>query len=183
MSLLAPIQAGNTEGVKWAKLQRWMRQAVDNAGISYTMSYPLTDIDPSDTEGVKWAKLGAWTQLLAANIVPAGGGGGGLITSAVLTGAAAVNDIVGYYAAPAATTISRVQIAAQTPPVGAALKVTLVDGSGVSLGEIATLDDGASFQETVLGTPLVLAPGEVVRFKITQIGSGTSGGYLTINLL
>lgn len=68
MSLLTPILQGDTEGVKWAKLQRWLRLAADNAGISYTMSYPLSDIQQGDTEGVKWAKLGAWAKLLAENI-------------------------------------------------------------------------------------------------------------------
>lgn len=79
MSLLTDIREGDIEGVKWAKLQRWLRLACDNAGISYSMSYPLTDINPGDTEGVKWAKLGAWMKLLAENIT--GGGGGGNVKS------------------------------------------------------------------------------------------------------
>jgi hypothetical protein len=74
--LLQPILSSDTEGIKWVKLQSWLRLAVDNAGISYSMAYPLSDILSSDTEGVKWAKLGAWMQLLAQNI--SGGGGSGI---------------------------------------------------------------------------------------------------------
>lgn len=84
--LLQPILSSDIEGIRWVKLQSWLRLAVDNAGISYSMSYPLTDILSSDTPGVKWAKLGAWMQLLAQNI--SGGGGGGItqLTSDVTAG-------------------------------------------------------------------------------------------------
>ncbi len=73
MSLLSAILPSDIEGVKWAKLQRIFRQIADNAGISYALGFPLTDIQPSDTEGIKWQKLGAWAKLIADNI---GGGGG-----------------------------------------------------------------------------------------------------------
>lgn len=88
MSLLTPILPSDTEGVKWVKLQSWLQLAVDNAGISYTMSGFLTPILTSDTPGVKWAKLGAWMQLLAGNI--SGGGGTGNVRSG--TAALAQND-------------------------------------------------------------------------------------------
>ena len=77
MSLLSQISALDIEGVKWSKLQRWIRATVDNAGISYALAYPLTDILPGDTEGVKWAKLGAWVKLLADNIGSVSGAPGG----------------------------------------------------------------------------------------------------------
>jgi hypothetical protein len=70
-------------GVKWAKLQRLMREVADNAGITYTLEGMLTNINQSDVEGVKWAKLGAWTRLLADNI--SGGGGSGLLKTATVT--------------------------------------------------------------------------------------------------
>ncbi len=54
MSLYSPILSSDIEGVKWAKLQRLFRQMADNAGISYALGFPLTDIQPSDTEGIKW---------------------------------------------------------------------------------------------------------------------------------
>lgn len=67
MSLSSPIEVSDTEGVKWAKLQRIFRAIADAAGITYSMSGFLTDIEPRETEGVKWAKLGAWAQLIASN--------------------------------------------------------------------------------------------------------------------
>lgn len=77
------ILQSDVPGVKWAKLQRIMREAVDNAGISYTLGDMLTNISESDVEGVKWAKLGAWTRLLADNI--SGGGGTQLLKTATVT--------------------------------------------------------------------------------------------------
>lgn len=185
MSLFTEILVSDISGVKWAKLQRQMRIAVDNAGIAYTMSGFLTDIQPRDTEGVKFAKLGAWTKLLADNIVPSGGGSGGIITSGVMTGTATTvgaESLFGYFKAPAATTITRAQVSAQEAPVGAAINITLVNQLSASWGEIAVLNDGATSGETIFA-PLVLAAGDIVRFKITQVGSGTAGGYITINLL
>lgn len=104
-----------------------------------------------------------------------------LISSMSYFGTATLNDIFGYFKAAAATTISRIQIAAQTVPAGSAINVTLVDAAGVSLGSIGVLADTAAFQETVLGAPLVLAPGDEVRAKLTLV-DGT-GGYLVVNLL
>lgn len=87
MSLSSPILVGDTEGVKFAKLQRLIRLALDNASISYSMSGLLTPILPSDTQGVKWAKLGRWMDELATNI---SGGGTGNVRSGTV--ALAQND-------------------------------------------------------------------------------------------
>lgn len=182
MSLLSPITPFDSEGVKWAKLQRQLRLAADNAGISYTMTFPLTDILPSDSEGIKWTKLGAWTSLLADGITPPAGGSGGVITSVTWVGSAILNEIFGYFRAPAATTFRVAQISAQDIPTGAAIIITMVNGAGVSLGVTATLASGSSFQETNISA-LALAAGGVVRFKFTQIGVTNAGGYITINLL
>ncbi len=93
MSLSSPILTSDTDGVKFAKLQRLVRLALDNASISYTMSGLLTPILPSDTQGVKWAKLGRWMQELATNIT--GGGGGGGVTSIVAGSGISVNAATG----------------------------------------------------------------------------------------
>lgn len=85
------ILQSDVPGVKWAKLQRIMREAVDNAGITYTLEGMLTDINESDVEGVKWAKLGAWSRLLAENI---GGGGGGPAAAGTLTGDTLAANVV-----------------------------------------------------------------------------------------
>jgi hypothetical protein len=63
------------------------------------------------------------------------------------------------------------------------LTITFVDGSGTSLGVTATIPDGQNYAETIFGSPLTLASGDIVRCKITAIGSGTAGGYITVNLM
>lgn len=92
MSLTSPIGISDNDGVKWAKLQRFMQQVLDNAGISYNMSGFLTPIGVSDNDGVKWAKLGAWTQFLAENI--SSGGGGGPAAAGTLTGDTLAANVV-----------------------------------------------------------------------------------------
>ena len=59
------IQPSDSQGIKWTKLQAWVRTACINAGISVT---GLSNISPGDSEGIKWAKLGAWMQALAEGI-------------------------------------------------------------------------------------------------------------------
>lgn len=73
------ISPSESEGTKWMKLQLWVRQACENAGITAGGDDPLlSDISPSDSEGVKWAKLQRWVALLAENI------SGGDVPSATL---------------------------------------------------------------------------------------------------
>ena len=84
MSLLTNTDPSDSNGVKWAKLQLWVRQACDNAHIGYTLGGLLTNIDPTDSEGVKFAKLQRWLRVLADNIT--GGGGTGYTGSAGPTG-------------------------------------------------------------------------------------------------
>lgn len=66
--------------MRYAKLQLFIQNAVDNAGIGYTESGYLKPIALSDSEGLRFAKLGAWLTLLAENI---GTGGGGTASSNV----------------------------------------------------------------------------------------------------
>lgn len=74
--LLINLTGSESEGTKWAVLQRWLKLAVQNASITIPMSDPLlTDINYGDSEGTKWAKLQRWMTLLAENITSGGGGG------------------------------------------------------------------------------------------------------------
>ena len=78
------ISPSESEGTKWMKLQLWVQQACENAGITAGGDDPLlSDISPSDSEGVKWAKLQRWVALLAENI--SGGGGGGTVDLTPIT--------------------------------------------------------------------------------------------------
>ncbi len=96
----------------------------------------------------------------------------------------AVNQVFGFYKAPAAAVVKGVQLAAQKAPAGADVIVSLVDADGIALGRTATLPAGQAFAEVTFGTPLPLLTAAVVRAKVTQIGTGnTPGAYLTANLV
>lgn len=81
------IELDDSTGVRWSKLQLWVRYACDQAGISYTMNGLLSDIQLEDSEGMRFAKLQRWLALLANNISGGGGGGGG---TALKTGTTAL---------------------------------------------------------------------------------------------
>jgi len=95
-------------------------------------------------------------------------------------GTLVLNQIFGYFKAPAAVTITSVQAFAQTAPTGADAIITLVDGAGASLGVVATIPAGTNYFS--VSTSLAVAVGGVVQAKITQIGSTVAGGYVTIAL-
>lgn len=100
------------------------------------------------------------------------------------TGNLSLNQIFGYYVAPAACVVKGVQLFAQKAPAGADVVVTLVDADGNSLSRTATLPAGASTTNVTFGTPLPLLNAATVRAKITQVGTGANpGAYLTANLI
>lgn len=99
------------------------------------------------------------------------------------TGKLSLNQIFGFYRAPAAGVIRGVQLSAQTPPTGSDAVIELVDSDGNLLGRSATLPAGQAYANVNFATPLPVLLGAIVRAKITQIGSGTAGGYLTVNLV
>ncbi len=98
-------------------------------------------------------------------------------------GAAIDETIFGYYKAQGAQEIYGAQIFAQDVPTGAALTLDLVNNAGTEQTKVATLDAGASKQETIFGTPLVLASAAVVQSKIKSIGSANPGQFITVNYL
>lgn len=152
------------------------------------MSDPLLrDLTVYDTEGTRWAVVQRWLKEIAELIYAQGGGGGDFAghdaATATIAGSVALNSTYGFFQASSPTAISRIQISAQTAPVGSNLVITLVDGSGVSLGVTATLNDGLEYQQTVIDPPLALAAADIVRLKVTSVGSTTPGGYLTVNLI
>lgn len=144
----------------------------------------LRDLTVYDSEGTRWAVIQRWLKDINDTIAGGGGGAGGKDFSTMFfVGSAILNNTFGYFKASSTTNWTRAQLACQTPPTGSSIIITVVDASGTSLGVTATIAAGASYQETVFGTPLVLAIGNEVRAKITQIGSSTPGGYITVSLL
>lgn len=81
------INASDTEGTKWVKLQAWVKQACINAGIAVTgLTDPLlSDINGGESEGIKWAKLQRWIKLLAENVSGGGGSGGPTVYTVTYT--------------------------------------------------------------------------------------------------
>lgn len=145
--LLRNLTVYDTEGTRWAVVQRWLKDIVDtiNAG------------NP-DTKGRDF-------------------------TTMVFMGSAILDNVFGYFKCSTTTKWTRAQLFCQTPPTGSAIIVTFVDDAGVSLGVTATVADGQDRQETIFGSTLTLSPGDIVRCKITQIGSTAPGGYITVNLM
>ncbi len=89
----SPIETYNSEGQRFSKLQIFIKNAVDNAGIGYTQSGYLKPINLYDSEGLRFAKLGAWLTLLADNIAGGGGGAGVSGVDATLTSTADLTAI------------------------------------------------------------------------------------------
>lgn len=102
----------------------------------------------------------------------------------IFIGNLALNQVFGFYKAPAACAVRGVQLAVQKAPVGADVIIELVDSAGVSLARTATLPAGETWKEITFVTPLPLLNAAIVRARCTQIGAGnTPGAYLTCNLI
>lgn len=89
----------------------------------------------------------------------------------------------GYFKAQSACRVLGAQLFAQEAPVGAAVTIDLINGAGAEQTKIATLADGAAYQETTYGAALVLAAGDVIRAKVKSTGVATPGQFLTCNLV
>lgn len=79
--LLSTVELDDSTGMRYAKLQRWLRSTADNAGIGYTIGGLLSNIELDDSEGMRFAKLQRWLTVIASGI--GGGGGSGINYSAV----------------------------------------------------------------------------------------------------
>jgi len=91
--------------------------------------------------------------------------------------------LFGYYKVKHAGKILGAQLFAQTAPTGADVTVDLIDAGEAELSKVSTLSAGEAAEETIFGSPLNVALGDVIRAKIKTVGSGNKGGYLTMNLI
>lgn len=62
---LTDVDPADSNGVKWAKVGAWVKQACVNRGKLPGSGPYLTDILPTDSEGVKWAKLQRWFKVMS----------------------------------------------------------------------------------------------------------------------
>lgn len=97
-----------------------------------------------------------------------------------LDGTLVLNTIFGYFSPAVACTLEDAQIYCQRGPTGADLQITLVDGSGVSLGVILAVPAGS--KGVALQPSLAIAAGAIVQAKITQVGSTEPGAWLGLTL-
>lgn len=104
------------------------------------------------------------------------------ISSFVLAGVPTLSKVFGYYRAPSAVQIQRIQISAQTGAVGGNVSVTLVDAAGASWGATAVLASGTSVVDSPIAAPITLAANAVVRGMITGVDNGTASD-LVVNLI
>ena len=78
-------------------------------------------------------------------------------------------------------TVMAVSIFAMVAPVDADLQIDVLK-DGVELVDMATLTDAATFQKTTLAAPQDILKTERLGLKIKQIGSGTAGADLFVNI-
>jgi hypothetical protein len=100
----------------------------------------------------------------------------------LFSGRIATGQTEGYHRAKAAGSVTGLQLAAQVAPTGADLIVELYK-NGVATGKTATLAAAAKTQETIFGSPLALAIGDVLQFRATQVGSAIAGSNLSVNAI
>ena len=175
------ISPSESEGAKWMKLQLWVRQACENAGITAGGDDPLlSDISPSDSEGVKWAKLQRWVALLAENI--SGGGDPSGTTGATgpqgpdgptgatgpqgpdgPTGATGPQGPDGLAGLSTTGLVARTGsgTAATRTITGTANQVTVTNGDGVSGNPTLSLPQSIATASSPTFSGLTLAPGSV----------------------
>ena len=179
--LLRNLSPSESEGTKWAIVQRWVTQAVINAGISIPMSDPLlTNIIFGDSEGVKWAKLQRWIRLLAENIT---GGGGGGVTSIIAGTGISVDQPTG---AVTITNTAGIGTPAQATFASAAAgntAITPASGNVIAVGTITGAAGTRTFALDVTGR----SDGDILflRFQqpatasiIEEVRNATAGGTL-----
>ncbi len=104
------------------------------------------------------------------------------ISSFVWAGTAILDEIFGFFKAPSAVQIQRIQIAAQQGAIGGNITFALVDANGDPWGATAILGSGTNYKDAALSAPVTVVPGGVVRAKITGVDIGI-GGYFTVNLI
>jgi hypothetical protein len=119
----------------------------------------------------------------AATVVLAAPGPGRYLVPLLFQGQLTLNQVFGYFKAQQAGQVLGIQISAQEVPTGADVHVRLVDGGAVDQGVQAVLSAGNRVQETIFAQPLPFAAAAVLEGKLTQIGSGAPGAWLTANLI
>lgn len=171
----ANIYSDDTEGLKWQKLQAWVKQACINAGIVGDSSDPyLRDIYSDDSEGTKWCKLQRWIRLLAEGI---GGSSSGTVTEITASRDATTSDSGAFLYGTSTDTTFVLTLQAGTFPVGAEFRLAQLGSQAlqVAAGAGVTFVQGAGPLSTGgLGTYLVIKQVTLNSWNVTWVGAQTS---------
>lgn len=85
----------------------------------------------------------------------------------------------GFWRVKAPGSLLGLQLAVQVAPAGADLIVEIYKG-GVATGKTAKITAGQKTEETIFGAALALQIGDVIQFRVTQLGSATAGANLNV---
>lgn len=94
-------------------------------------------------------------------------------------GRVATGQTEGFWRVKAPCNLLGLQLNCQDAPTGAALLVEIYKG-GAAQGKIGQLTAATKAEETIFGSPLALAIGDIVQFRCTQVGSTKAGSNLTV---
>lgn len=89
------------------------------------------------------------------------------------------NQVEGFWRASNACEIRGLQLNIQDAPTGADLIVELTK-NGDDTGKEAKITAAQKSEETLFDPPLSVAAGDVLKFRLTQVGSGTAGSNLAV---
>jgi hypothetical protein len=92
-------------------------------------------------------------------------------------------QVFGYFKANVAVNVIGTLVTAQDAPTGSSATFDIVNGANTEQSLISTLVAGDTEQETIFGSPLTLAAGEVCRAKVKSVGSTLPGGWVTLTLI
>lgn len=94
-----------------------------------------------------------------------------------------IGDQLGIHKPTLTTQIARVEVFARQVPVGSAATFDLTDNGGTPLGLVISLNDGAQYQETIIGVPVAVPAGNKIGVVVTGVGSATPGSGVTLRLI
>jgi len=108
---------------------------------------------------------------------------GVLISSFTYVGVPPLSAVFGFFKTSSGVQIQRIQISAQTPPVGGNITVQLVDEAGNAyVGATVALPSGSPYYDQPLAAPISLGLAKIVRAQITGVDLGVASD-LTVNLI
>lgn len=101
---------------------------------------------------------------------------------AIQPGDLAVDQLIGYFKPLKACNVVGIDYALGDAPVGAQVSLD-VTVNGVVQAQVVNIAAGVAAGQGMLGAPVSLAAGDVLRVKVLGVGSTTPGAYLTANLI